>query len=160
MTEQTIKYLEDLKKGETFILTKDVPNEIYDIVLNLKNLGILHNPTRFGYAADFKNRKYLTKFIELKSWTEFLNWLDGQNTDSSIVNDFSGSTIGQVNQSSNFSNSPQTNNITANNKADLKTKPIIKFWKLISENKLISSIIFVIILYLIKIIFGIDFKNA
>ncbi|WP_100616424.1 hypothetical protein [Confluentibacter citreus] len=59
-------------------------------------------------------------------------------------------------QSSNFSNSPQTNNITANNNADLKTKPIIKFWKLISENKLISSIIFVVILYLINLFFGID----
>lgn len=76
-----------------------------------------------------------------------------------INNDFSNSTIGQVNQSSNFSNSPQTNNITANNKAALKTKSIIKFWKLISENKLISSVMVLIILYLIKVIFGIDLKN-
>ena len=158
MTDKTIKYLEGLKNGETFILTKDSPNEIYDLIVNLKNLGLLHKPTKYGYACDFKNRKYLTKLIELKSWADFLNWLDGQNTDSSIVNDFSNSTIGQVNQSSNFSNSPQTNNITANTKTDLKTKPIIKFWKLISENKLISSIILVIILYIIKVVFGIDLK--
>lgn len=158
MTYETLKYLEDLKNGKSIPLTKDSPNEISDLIINLKNLGFLYKHNKYTYASEFNNRKYLTKLIELKSWTEFLDWLDKQNTDSSIVNDFSGSTIGQVNQSSNFSNSPQTNNITANNKADLKTKPIIKFWKLISENKLISSIIFVIILYLIKVIFGIDLK--
>ncbi|MGY0393336.1 hypothetical protein ACW5R3_12360 [Bizionia sp. KMM 8389] len=158
MTDETLKYLDDLKNGKPIPLTKDSPNEISELIINLKNLGFLYKPNKYTYASEFNNRKYLTKLIELKSWSEFLNWLDEQKTDSNIVNDFSGSTIGQVNQSSNFSNSPQTNNITANNKADLKTKPIIKFWKLISENKLISSIIFVIILYLIKVIFGIDLK--
>lgn len=98
MTEQTIKYLEDLKNGESFILTKDRPDEISELIVNLKNFGILHKQTKYGFACDFKNRRYLTKLIELKSWSEFTNWLDGQNTDANIVNDFSGSTIGQVNQ--------------------------------------------------------------
>lgn len=98
MTEQTIKYLKDLKNGESFILTKDRPDEISELIVNLKNLGILHKPTKYGFACDFKNRRYLTKLIELKSWSEFTNWLDGQNTDANIINDFSGSTIGQVNQ--------------------------------------------------------------
>ncbi|MGB3342301.1 MAG: hypothetical protein WBA61_00180 [Aequorivita sp.] len=64
-----------------------------------------------------------------------------------------------INQSSNFSINPQTNNINANNNKPLSKNWIIKFWKLISENKLISSIILVIFIYLIKIIFGIDLKN-
>lgn len=98
MTEQTIKYLKHLKNGESFILTKDRPDEISELIVNLKNLGILHKPTKYGFACDFKNRRYLTKLIELKSWSEFTNWLDGQNTDANIINDFSGSTIGQVNQ--------------------------------------------------------------
>lgn len=97
--KNTIDFLERLKDGKTIILTKDSPDEIRELITNLKNFGILHKPTKIGYASDFKNRKHLTKLIELKSWPEFLNWLDGQNSDSSIVNDFSGSTIGQVNQS-------------------------------------------------------------
>ena len=97
MTEQTVKYLEDLKNGESFILTKDSPDEISELIVKLKNVGILYKPTKFSFACDFKNRKYLTKLIELKSWTEFANLLDGQNMNANIVNDFSGSSIGQVN---------------------------------------------------------------
>jgi|26BtaG_2_1085354.scaffolds.fasta_scaffold01153_4 hypothetical protein len=156
MTEQTIKYLKDLENGESIPITKDTPDEITELIKNLKNIGLLHRTTSNDFACDFKNRKYLTKLLELKSWTEFLNWLDEQKNDVNISNDFSGSTISQVNQTSNIS---QTNNITANTKADIKTKPIIKFWKLISENKLISSIILIIILFIIKLIFGIDLKN-
>ncbi len=88
MTNQTIKYLEDLKNGETFILTKDRPDEIYELIINLKNLGFLYKSTKYGYSCDFKNRNYLTKLIELKSWEDFLNWLDAQNTNPKIVNDF------------------------------------------------------------------------
>lgn len=64
------------------------------------------------------------------------------------------------NQSSNnFSNIPKTNNTTANTNNDLKANSIIlKFWKLISENKLISSLLVVIILWAIKEIFGINLK--
>jgi hypothetical protein len=97
MTNQTIKYLEDLKNGETFILTKDRPDEIYELIINLKNLGFLYKSTKYGYSCDFKNRNYLTKLIELKSWEDFLNWLDAQNTNPKNVNNFSGSTIGHVN---------------------------------------------------------------
>jgi hypothetical protein len=100
MTDETIKYLERLKDGKSVPLTKDSPSEISELIINLKNLGFLHKSNKYTYASDFKNRKYLTKLIDLKSWTDFLKWLDGQNTDSNIVNDFSGSTIGQVNQSS------------------------------------------------------------
>lgn len=122
MTNQTIKYLEDIKNGETFILTKDRPDEIYELIINLKNFGFLYKSTKFGYSCDFKNRKYLAKLIELKSWSDFLNWLDGQNTNSNMVNDFSGSTIGQVNHllSENITlKSPITQNTV--HKTDKKT---------------------------------------
>jgi hypothetical protein len=150
LTEQTIKYLEDLKNGDTFILTKDSPNEIYELILNLKNLGLLHKPTKFGYACDFKNRKYLTKLIELNSWTDFLNWLDGQNSDSSIVNNFSGSTIGQVNQS-DFLKVEGTNikqNVGGSTTKPKKNYPILSklieyFWPLIIS--IISGIILLMI---------------
>ncbi len=78
---------------------------------------------------------------------------------SNIVNDFSGSTIGQLNQSSTFSNSPETTNIKANSSKPLSKNVIVKFWKLISENKLISGLLLIVIIYLIKVIFGIDLKS-
>jgi hypothetical protein len=100
MDENTIQTLENLKNGKSVPLTKSSPNEISDLIINLKNLGILHTASRFGYAVEYKYRNHLTKLIELKSWTDFLKWLDNQKNESNITNDFSGSTIGQVNQSS------------------------------------------------------------
>jgi hypothetical protein len=58
------------------------------------------------------------------------------------------------------SNNPITNNTTSNPNNDLKANSImLKFWKLISENKLISGLLLVIILWAIKEIFGINLKN-
>ena len=68
MDKNTIQTLENLKDGKSVTLTKDSPNEISEIIINLKNLGILHKPTRFGYASEFTSRKYVSKLIELKSW--------------------------------------------------------------------------------------------
>jgi len=100
MTDKTLEYLEGLKNGKSFTLTKDSPKEISELIANLKNIGVLHKPTRFRYACDLSNRKYLTKLIELKSWSKFLDWSENENSKSEFINDFSGSTIGQVNQSS------------------------------------------------------------
>jgi hypothetical protein len=59
----------------------------------------------------------------------------------------------------NFSNSPITNNTIANPNNDRKANSImLKFWKLISENKLISSLLLVIILWAMKEIFDINLK--
>jgi hypothetical protein len=95
--------------------------------------------------------------IKIKELRDLKAENDKEKTFATIFNnDFTGSTISQVNQSSNFSNSPQTNSIIANNKKPLNRSFMMNFWKLISENKLISSIVFIIILYFVKIIFGID----
>jgi hypothetical protein len=63
--------------------------------------------------------------------------------------------------SKSFSKSPIRNNTTANPKADVKANSImLKFWKLISENKLVSSLLVVIILWVNKRYFNINFKNC
>ncbi len=64
------------------------------------------------------------------------------------------------NQSSNsFSNNPSTINTIANPSNELKTNSVmLKFWKLTSENKLISGLLLVIILWAIKKYFNIDLK--
>lgn len=99
MKENTIKVLEDFMDGKSYTITKDRPEEIKDLLPRLENLGLINKVDRFKYAADLSKRKNLSKLIELKSWSEFLNWTEGQNTNGQITNDFSGSTIGQVNQS-------------------------------------------------------------
>ncbi|MGB3144465.1 MAG: hypothetical protein WBB24_10170 [Maribacter sp.] len=99
MKDNTIKILEEFMDGKSYTITKDRPEEIRDLLPRLENLGLIKKVGRFKYAADLSNRKHLSKLIELKSWTDFLNWTDGQNTKGQITNDFSGSTIGQVNQS-------------------------------------------------------------
>lgn len=99
MKENTIKVLEDFMDGKSYTLTKDRPEEIKDLLPRLENLGLINKIDRFKYAADLSKRKNLSKLIELKSWSEFLNWTEGQNTNGQITNDFSGSTNGQVNQS-------------------------------------------------------------
>lgn len=98
--ETTLQNLERLKNGQNITLTKDSHKESADLIRNLHNLGILHKPTRFGYACDLKNRKYLTKLIELQSWEKFLDLSENENNKSDFINDFSGANIGQVNQSS------------------------------------------------------------
>lgn len=149
MTEETIRYLEDLKDGRKVTLTKQTPDEAAEIITTLKNFGILYDSSKYDVAAEFKSRKYLTKLIELNSLTDFLNWLDTQNADS---------TVGQVTQLSSLSNTPQASDIVTNSKSIASKRLLNKLWELISENKLVSSIILIIILYLIKTIFGIDLK--
>ena len=98
MEQHTINILTKILDGESIPLTKSETDEVSELLPKLKNLGFLQQPRRFEYAISPNSRKKLTKLIELNSWNDFLNWLDGQNTDSNIVNDFSNSTIGQVNQ--------------------------------------------------------------
>ena len=68
--------------------------------------------------------------------------------------------IGGDNHGNQSSNNSITNNSIANPNNDQKANSImLKFWKLISENKLISSLLLVLILWAIKEIFGINLKN-
>src|SRR5690606_28353919 len=98
MEQHTINTLTKILDGESIPLTKSETDEVSELLPKLKNLGLLQQHRRFEYAISPNSRKKISKLIELKSWTDFLNWLDGQKTDSNIVNDFSNSTIGQVNQ--------------------------------------------------------------
>ena len=93
---------------------------------------------RFGDGDNFKRECTLAK-IEF-SGIKYLNEIENEN--KNITNNFNNSTISQLNQESNFSNSPTNINPTATQE---KKSLIVKFWKLITENKLISGIILVII---------------
>ena len=151
----TLKVLEKLRNGEEAAITKCETEEVLELLNKLKNSEIAES-IKNGVKVPIKNRRFVTKLIELESWNKFLDWYDGQNTNGNTTNYFIGENKGIVNQSSNFSNSPQTANTTATTQPTTQKNFIKKFWKLISENKLISSIILAIILYLVKIVFGIE----
>lgn len=133
MEKYTIDVLNRLREGESIILTKSETDEVSELIPKLKNLGILHQPTTSKYASNSNGRKKLSKLIELQSWADFLDWLDGQNTESNITNDFSGSTIGQVNQSESLKvEKPKIKQINHPKAKEKKQNAIVsfvlKFW--------------------------------
>ena len=67
-----------------------------------------------------------------------------------------GGWIEYNNHLSILSKRPLTNKQTANNHRQSNKNLAIKFWKLISENPLVSGLILAAILYAIKIIFNIE----
>lgn len=98
LNQETIASLEDLRNGDTISLNKSTPNQVTEVIIKLYNLGFLNKIARFRYAVNSSSRKYLKQLILLKSWSDFLEWLDTQNQDDRVVNDYSGATIGQLNQ--------------------------------------------------------------
>tara|TARA_B110000259_G_C13859368_1_gene340192 strand:+ start:77 stop:607 length:531 start_codon:yes stop_codon:yes gene_type:complete len=103
------------------------------------------------------------KLKELGGQLEYKKYIEEKELKNSglninVSNLIQGDNYG-TQSSSNFSNNPHTNNINANIKPTEKKNLIRRFWKLISENKLISSVVIIIILYVVKVVFGIDLKN-
>jgi hypothetical protein len=159
-----LKYLKENDNGEYL----DMSEFISDLkLLRIKLSSLAKKPekyisfdggtdVRFGNGNNFKRECTLAK-IEFNG-IKYLGEIEKkEKTIVNIESFIGGDNYG--NQSSNFSNSPQTININANIKPTEKNSLITKFWKLISESKLISGILTVIILYLIAVIFGIDFGN-
>ena len=175
---KTYKDLDDiLKEVATFINVKFPGRKDYvyawnEIDFDTKIGGLkIHTTDREHTKREWKKGMFdLVSLLEtLKHEIELR--IEDNNTETnepkSLTNNFNGNIVyaegnlsGNVNQSSNnFSNNPLTNNTTTNPTNDLKTNSIMfKFWKLISENKLISSLLLAIILWAIKEIFGINFK--
>lgn len=156
MKQETIEYLQKIKNGENVFLSKDSPDEISEISNRLKNLGILHKPSRFEYAVEIGKRKHLSKLIELESWPEFMDWLDSNNSNSNITNNFSGSSIGQINQSDNLKVEKTEiqqpiHPITEDKQEDAFLSLIKKFWWKILIPIIIGIVLFVIEGWVIEI---------
>ena len=130
LSKETLSVIEDLFNGGKHPLTKDSPEEISEIINRLKNLGFLYKASKHSYALHHKNRIYIAKLIELKSWNEFNNWLTTKKeeapTTSNVTNNFQNSSIGQFNQASGKSLISKPKNIT---KESSKISPLNKlFW--------------------------------
>ena len=143
--------------------TKEERVKFFSVVDNVKLFAKNNDLIQKNGTGDFfkltENGKSLKK---LGSYTEYLKYIEKKELgfERLLINNgniIQGNNYG--NQSSNFSNNPQTHNIIANNKPTKKKNLIIKFWELISENKLISGILLFVILYVLKVYFNIDLKN-
>ena len=153
-----LKYLKDNENGKPISLDNFHKNE-----------SLLKSK-----ISELVKLKHITKVAELSLGTElsvkglrckitpngikYLNEIESKNKTTINIENFIGRD-NYGNQSSNFSNSPQTINNNANSKPAEKKNLIIRFWKLISENKLIAGILILVILYVLKVKFGIDLRN-
>lgn len=154
MTTTQLEYLKKIKKSNIPSDTKQTPKEIDELILFLKSYNIIHKKSS---SFEISNGFLLDKLLELKSIPDFKLWYS-QKDKIIFNNDYRNSTIGQINQSSTLHNNSLSNNLTKNSKVDSSKIFLIKFWELISQNKLISSITLLIILYLIKKYFNIDLE--
>lgn len=157
-----LKYLNDNDTGDLI----DVSN-LESNISNLKQrLKELKNEKLISYRTGYNmtlgdgssiNEKKLEAKIVFKG-KEYLNMLEKDNKSVVIENYIGGDNYGNQSRN-NFSNNPIINNTTAKPSSEFKQKSIIlKFWKLISENKLISGFLLVVIFWVIKKYFNIDFK--
>lgn len=140
MTPKQLEYLRYVTKSNILVHTKQNNTDIYELIVFLKSYKIIskkENSNSFEVSDGFM----FDKLLELKSIHEFKLWYSQK--EKSINNDFRNSTIGQVNQSSTVLSNTKLNNRTKSSKVALKNGFMLKFWKLISENKLISSIILI-----------------
>jgi hypothetical protein len=141
-----LKHLKDNDNGEYI----DLSGFTTDLkLLRIKLSSLSKKPEKYisfngGPDFRFENGNNLKRECTLAkiefNGIKYLNEIETKN--KNITNNFNNSTISQLNQESDFSNSPTNINPTATQE---KKSLIVKFWKLITENKLISGIILVII---------------
>ncbi|MEM6737152.1 MAG: toll/interleukin-1 receptor domain-containing protein [Bacteroidota bacterium] len=79
--KDTIQVLESLLDGNSYTITKDRPKEIMDLLPKLDNLDILRKTDRYKYGINSGGRQQLKKLIQLKSWKDFLSWIDENHSE-------------------------------------------------------------------------------
>ncbi|WBX71786.1 hypothetical protein [Tenacibaculum retecalamus] len=154
MTPKQLEYLRYVTKSNILVHAKQNNTDINELIVFLKSYKIISKKENSN-SFEISDGVMFDKLLELKSIDEFKLWYS-QKDKNTFNNDFRNSTIGQVNQSSTVFGDTKLNNRTDSSKVALKNGFMLKFWKLISENKLISSIIMLIIIFLLKKYYNID----
>ncbi|WP_100616433.1 hypothetical protein [Confluentibacter citreus] len=96
MTDKQLKFLTNFKTDKIAIIGKTSDSEIQELVSDLKSLNLISEKSNSSTLIIIDLISF-DKLIELKSLSEFKKWY--LDKDKSIYNNFSGSTIGQLNQS-------------------------------------------------------------
>lgn len=132
-----------------------VKNLLYDnkITINLdseESHELIESTISMGLKFGYFNRptkeqwvEFTKKGLKARAFGGHKKYITNESDSSlSITNNFYQSNINQLNQDSNIENSTNAINPTETEK---KESLLLRFWKLISENKLISGIILVLI---------------
>jgi len=140
-------------------------DEYFEICEKVVSLG-----SKLGYIKHISKEddwfELTEKGISAKSkggYFKYIDFLEKSELEkirpSIVAENYIGGDNHGTQSSNNFSNNPITNNTIANPNNERKANStMLKFWKLISENKLISSLLLVLILWAIKEIFSINLK--
>jgi|GEM_PF-6305379 len=153
------KALNELRETEKFIDKR--LNQLLEIKKKYEYQNNSEYPLTICIQSYCEISNILKEIFESNEVNNFEN-PPKQSNESSQIN-ISHSTIGQVNQSTSFSNSKVESQINDVSKQTAQKKSsTMQFWNLISENKLISTIISGIILailfFIAKYYWNIDLK--
>jgi len=161
MKSDTLNILEDLKNGQSYMLTKSDIDEVFETLQMLQNFSILKRNIRNEFIINgIENIDKIEKIIQFKNMERFKEWLINQKKENNSIIQINEVKIGQYNKDSNFYKSTNKT-IFDKEKNDENSKNfLLKIWNLISENPLISTtvsgLIIALIFYLIYQFFGVD----
>jgi len=161
--------------AEKFEITLDEFNFLYQKIIQFSIdeyhiVNVLDKNTNYkSISCDFSTDHFIKsggfkEYYRIKKERELDNKKHNINIEKIIVRDnYENISSKNLNISSKNLNINSSNPTTNNEKAITNPKHTInsimlQFWKLISENKLISSFLFVVILWVIKKYFNIDLK--
>ena len=155
--------------NEKYLDSSTEHDEFFRITLGIVKLGFELGFLKYKYNQDEGWFDLTEKGIKVKEkggYFKYLKFMEKKELEKVKPTIIAEKYIGGDNyeniSSKNLninSNNPTTNNEMANTKKESQTNSIkLKFWKLISENKLVSSFVLVVILWAIKEIFDIDLK--
>lgn len=119
MTERQLQFLKQFKKEGITALGKTSPSELHDLVRELKSLSIIATK-QTSPTLEITDLLSFEKLIEIESLKDFKKWYSEK--DKSIVNNFNNSTIGQVNQKTEFSRSRNDVKVGTNDKKEKKSQ--------------------------------------
>ncbi|UAM98382.1 hypothetical protein K8354_00715 [Polaribacter litorisediminis] len=153
-----LKFLKDNENGKPISLDNYHKNEslLKSKIAELVKLKYITKVAELSLGTDFSAKGLRCKITT--NGIKYLNEIESENKTTVNIENFIGRD-NYGNQSSNFSNSTITTNNNANSQPTEKKNLISRFWKLISENKLISGILLLVIIYVLKVYFNIDLKN-
>ena len=159
MKAETLTLLEEILNGKAHTLTKCDDEEVFSTLKLLESYNILIQKRKGVLALNgFANIENLQKLIQLKNIDDFQTWLLNKRSISTQPISITANNIGQINNNSVIKESVINAGDQNSNEKDKKISILSKVWKIISENKLISGILLLIICYLIKEYFGINLK--
>lgn len=130
MTESQINFLKEVKESNNIVDHKSHEKNISDLINFLKSYKIISKKNK--NSVEVSDGFLFHKLMDIKSMSDFEKWYSDK--DKSIVNnDFSGSTIGQFNQSDFLRvNKTEIKQINPSKTNEKQHTPIIsfivKFW--------------------------------